>query len=1388
MRQSKWFKLLMLAVAVSMVLSLFAACNDPDAGEGTTEAPGGETTEAPVNETTETPAEETTEDDSNDTTEPPVEETTEDNSNDTTEPPAEETTEGETTPANDCKHRRWKRPDTIDGAYAWVCASCGEKSTTIDGVEVYMDANMLYKVPDGWSASGDRFFSELKTDDDGTQYLNLTAPALAEDTPAADKYIHFTPWCEGDEAPEFPVTGKYLVLKYRLEVGGDQIDQSVLRIYATTKKGGIGDAAVLDAKVVEDGQWHVLAVNLSKVKDAATAFPANEDGTYTIRGLQFRLFFGNETVIADGDYMDIAYVAFIDSLDDVKSLTSDATYDYAIDAATNGVVNTADNSCAGAHAVGQTVTVTDAGTVYTYACDICGEEYSSKTVPANVNWYNDMTGAKNTNMPGKFIYDEATEQAFVRFSATELFATQGGIVYPTDGTAGITLENPGKYLVIKYRVSDFGKTGTFGLRVSSTHHWISNSDLPMEWRVNVIDLSTSADYGYTVADDGSVSASVLYLRLFYAGNSGIANVDLDVAYMAVVDDLAEAQGLLADGETYYESAIADDGNKWTVGAAFNNDGTPYVPQGDWTFDLNKFGGYYSTDNKGWVYSGPQDDAGVTFIRMNGGETGATQSVLTFVAPLVFENGAYVSGDTPEAQFTDIKLAKYFVVMYRTDKQADFKFRFKIGDGAVSDFTQAVDKQPDKWQVAVLDISGVEGYAEGETKPLQIRVSTEGCQIDIAYAAISGNMEPAKAVSMALDKYYVYGTSLENVPTEMLPNGVCVACTTAVIGKVTDEAGEIVYTYGCPACGKVAFTKTVPADINWYCDMTSAAGNLGTLTQEYDEIGKFGYVKFSSAGTGAGEALVYAGTEAFAKPGQYAVIKYRVSGGIGNLSFRLASTHHNMNKTSLPNAWRVEVIDLSASADYGYADNDGTISANPTKIRLGVYSGFTGEFDIDVAYIAIVDSLAEAAMFLADDETYFLSAIDDAAASWTLGKEYNKDGSESVLREDVNVSLTYETMGAANMTMTPGQTDGDVEYVRFEGIVNTVDDAFNKNGGIVYLAKSGTAVDNSGRYLVIKYRVPTNTTGQGLALKVATTVGTASPFSYKPDKYASLPSEWRVEVIDLMAADKEVKYDTMKNNETVYIRLVVPAVKATEAAGQTMVVDVASVALVDSLADVGEYYLKDGETFFFCGEKYADLGTEFKKSGAPAGDGSIQFSQTMSVANATAEMKTDDGEYVRFASSTTDHANFAKNGNSIEIVKGGTAVASTGKYLVVRYRVVSNTVNRNLTLKFSTNGTPQSFFLNKTVANQPSEWRTEVIDLSVNTEWDVNLVGGTVRIRLMIPGGAEGDTGEAIFDVSKVALVSDMADVAQHIADGETYFVSDWQTAGTEYNKDGTPVA
>ncbi len=109
-------------------------------------------------------------------------------------------------------------------------------------------------------------------------------------------------------ATEDRITGQYAVIKYRIPKT-NQYPISGFQIYTSTASTQADELNVTNIYQVDsDGEWHILAIDLAAVanKDfVANHFVADQSGEYKANFLRFDFFSG---VMAETDYIDIAYI------------------------------------------------------------------------------------------------------------------------------------------------------------------------------------------------------------------------------------------------------------------------------------------------------------------------------------------------------------------------------------------------------------------------------------------------------------------------------------------------------------------------------------------------------------------------------------------------------------------------------------------------------------------------------------------------------------------------------------------------------------------------------------------------------------------------------------------------------------------------------------------------------------------------------------------------------------------------------------------------------------------------------------------------------------------------------------------------------------------------
>lgn len=210
------------------------------------------------------------------------------------------------------------------------------------------------------------------------------------------------------------VTGKYAVIKYRLPVENDT-DLGHFQIYTGTQKDtivGTGDWLVA-RNVIKNGEWQVMVIDISAFN--LPEFVPNADGSYSAKYFRFDVF---NAPMSKSSYIDIAYIAMCESLDEVLSFNQDMLSVELVEAEN------------------------DSKTVYTASgsTEASDKDLLNLYIDANIL----ATAKANSIGNQELLSEDGTE--FVRYwgdgSSVEAFAT----IY-NNGTK-IT----GHYVVLKYRI------------------------------------------------------------------------------------------------------------------------------------------------------------------------------------------------------------------------------------------------------------------------------------------------------------------------------------------------------------------------------------------------------------------------------------------------------------------------------------------------------------------------------------------------------------------------------------------------------------------------------------------------------------------------------------------------------------------------------------------------------------------------------------------------------------------------------------------------------------------------------------------------------------------------------------------------------------------------
>ena len=185
-----------------------------------------------------------------------------------------------------------------------------------------------------------------------------------------------------------------------------------------------------------------------------------------------------------------------------------------------------------------------------------------------------------------------------------------------------------------------------------------------------------------------------------------------------------------------------------------------------------------------------------------------------------------------------------------------------------------------------------------------------------------------------------------------------------------------YTILCSTCSTVLRDFNVPDSVNWHSslDAMNKYSTISISKKLYDEENHLYYNSFT--GTSAGHINVTGGTSSGSATadefeiGKYIVIKYRGSNtqlalyaGASNSTKKMLGSYQS--RDGMPgDDWRVAVVSLENVSSFT-ADADGK---STVYVMLETYSSIS--YNVDIAYVAIVDSLDEMKLLLDEGEDYY----------------------------------------------------------------------------------------------------------------------------------------------------------------------------------------------------------------------------------------------------------------------------------------------------------------------------------------------------------------------------------------------------------------------------------
>ena len=720
----------------------------------------------------------------------------------------------------------------VDGVYKYVCPTCGgiikDYGVSADAANVYWPAEMLYSkgtesnTYNGWASTTGKYNQkELITENGETFYRIGDAESNKVASGAWAGWFPIT--SDGKAALEN--SGRYMVFKVRQNK--NTLNASSMNMLITSTKSGTTWAeGSFSISLPADDQWHVIVIDLAT---RSGKFEANDDGTYGVRTIHIRPFNGGSGAALDAttdEVMDFAYWAFFDDLDNLKNIIDEDTYEYSKSATVNSLYDTLTHSCAGTHSYKDFVT----GTTHTIKCEDCGIVANTFEIPAEINYYTDLSIMNNYGATLKInLWDETEKMFYNNFTST------GGCHFNLTGGGGAgtwtsATYNSGKYVVIKYRSNVTEEmyvgtkdTGTLAGQTNPNRASIGKLAPSDTWKIQVLEIPDNCA-SYTVN-----SQQNLYFMVGSQAGS------FDVAYLAVVDNVDEAILLLGEGETFFYNGAHLDKNKQCVGLcnyAYTEDasapnGYEYVcPNCGSATDIN----FFRAD----FYNGYN----TTAVKMDG------------FTRFTFSDSGHLNlsysetegrGGIPSKE--QVVAGQYLAIKFRADLTSSLQIRIgNTNEFAANGWNYAMNDagsvQPayvtaDEWRILVVDLSNFNDAEYEIGKKHGILLSTQGggaTTMDVAWVAVGDSIEEIKSLFTADDTtYYDFGTSYSNVPSHKNLDG---SCAEHVYDPSTETAtrteGEnTVYYYTCTVCSQEAWSRTAAAGTTVidHIDMKTPVSNV-----------------------------------------------------------------------------------------------------------------------------------------------------------------------------------------------------------------------------------------------------------------------------------------------------------------------------------------------------------------------------------------------------------------------------------------------------------------------------------------------------------------------------------------------------------------------------------
>ncbi|MBP3375652.1 MAG: metallophosphoesterase [Clostridia bacterium] len=463
-----------------------------------------------------------------------------------------------------CKNGCTQKVNSVSCAggksYSYSCASCGHdysaRQFVPSDVNWFVSTQRIY---DYYYAG----YKTMMTDEDGTLFVRLNGGTT-------NAYNSLPLGNPGHSTP----VGQYLVMKYRFR-SDNPSDQSTQRIYMRSYNPTAGAVGSYTSPIWytahQDGEWHTIVIDMAKHPSAANYKADATDNLYYLDQIWLRpMSLNDKHNSTSEDYMDLAYVAMCDSIDDITKLVDQDTYEMHTSNTEFSVKDTKSGEC-----VTHSYVESGSDNAYVYTCSICG--YVADFDVDRFFPVSTMQKTEAFQITASVKVDPVTGASFMRYAGQGKAGQVNPYRFPiiiygdnADGTQNVSttygkgtpfnIGKGDKYLVVKFRTNStdwtqgmylgtkdantitLGSDGRYTGSPNRFYYGFPMSELKAnEWQLLVLDMSSLLGQYWIGNSEGEYTIETLQ---FHSSNVP-SGVYYDIEYYAFCDsweDIAYLSG------------------------------------------------------------------------------------------------------------------------------------------------------------------------------------------------------------------------------------------------------------------------------------------------------------------------------------------------------------------------------------------------------------------------------------------------------------------------------------------------------------------------------------------------------------------------------------------------------------------------------------------------------------------------------------------------------------------------------------------------------------------------------------------------------------------------------------------------------------------------------